>query len=132
MRSASGLPPGATNYISARGAQRLREQLTQARTTRNPERVTDLEQILGSVTEVAPPANPTREIAFGSTITVENPDGEQRTFTVVGVDELEFEPDGVSWVSPLGKSLLAAELGQSVLVGEEKLGKVVKVEYRAG
>ena len=26
-RSASGLPPGATNYITARGAKRLREEL---------------------------------------------------------------------------------------------------------
>jgi hypothetical protein len=30
-RSASGLPPGATNYITARGAKRLRDELqTQA------------------------------------------------------------------------------------------------------
>ena len=30
-RSASGLPPGATNYITAHGAKRLREELNKLR-----------------------------------------------------------------------------------------------------
>ena len=131
-RSPSGLPPGATNYISARGAQRLRDKLTQAQARgESGERAAELANILASVAVVDPPNDPSREIGFGSTVTVEAGDGATRTFTVVGVDELGFEPDGLIWVSPLGKTLLAAELGDRVMVGEEKLGTIVKVEYRS-
>src|ERR1700720_2776006 len=45
-RSASGLPPGATNYITARGAKRLRNELQELRAANAlSERVTELEQI---------------------------------------------------------------------------------------
>ena len=131
VRSASGLPPGATNYITARGTARLREQLATERAAGNdPERIAELEQILDSVTIVDPPEPGINDIVFGATVTIESPDGELKTFTIVGVDELAFEADGVSWVSPTGKALLGAELGGRVIVGEEKLGRVVGVEYR--
>ncbi len=43
-RSASGLPPGATNYITARGAKRLRDELQKLRAANAvSERVTELE-----------------------------------------------------------------------------------------
>ncbi len=46
-RSASGLPPGAINYITARGAKRLRDELQKLRPANAvSERVTELEQIL--------------------------------------------------------------------------------------
>jgi transcription elongation GreA/GreB family factor len=32
------------------------------------------------------------------------------TLTSVGVDELNLERDAVSWISPLGKALLAADM----------------------
>jgi hypothetical protein len=50
-RSASGLPPGgATNYVTARGAKRLRDELEKLRAEKaNSERVTELEQALASV-----------------------------------------------------------------------------------
>jgi transcription elongation GreA/GreB family factor len=125
------LPPGAINYITARGARRLRAELTQANTAgKDPERVAELEQILKSVTIVDPPQPGDDDVVFGATLTVEKSGGEQQNFTVVGVDELGLEPDAVSWVSPLGKALLAAELGGRVTVGEESFGRVVKVEYR--
>src|SRR4051794_19220853 len=88
-RSASGLPPGAVNYISARGARRLQKDLTKQRARgESPERVAELEAILASITIVDPPGNPTKDIGFGSTITAREDDGEDRTYTVVGVDEL--------------------------------------------
>ncbi|HJT79816.1 MAG TPA: GreA/GreB family elongation factor [Chthoniobacterales bacterium] len=131
VRSASGLPPGTTNYITARGARRLREQLAAERASgKNPERVAELEQILASVTIVEPPEPGTNDIVFGATVTVQAPNGELKSFTIVGVDELTLEPDAASWVSPMGKALLASEMGGRVMVGEQNLGRVVKVEHR--
>jgi transcription elongation GreA/GreB family factor len=131
-RSSSGLPPGAINYITARGARRLREQVSALRNTEGEsDGIAELEHVLESVTIVDPPEPGTGGIPFGSTVTVEKKDGSRETFTIVGLDELAFEPDGVTWISPIGKSLLAAELGQRVVIGEEPLGKIVAVKYRA-
>ena len=90
----------------------------------------ELESILRSATVVESPEPVSNEVAFGATVTVQGQDGGQHAYTVVGVDELGMEPDGVSWVSPEGKALLAGELGARVLVNGEPLGKIVKVEYR--
>ena len=49
-RSASGLPLGATNYITARGAKRLRDDLQKLRASNaDSERIIELENILASV-----------------------------------------------------------------------------------
>ena len=133
VRSASGLPPGATNYITARGAQRLKDEL--ARIRREPdlrERVAELERILDSVVVVDPPDAVSDEVVFGSTVTVEGANHKTQTYTVVGVDELDFVPDAVSWISPIGKSLLSAGLGDRISVDDEILGRVIKIEYRRG
>jgi transcription elongation factor GreB len=132
-RSASGLPPGAINYITGRGAERLREELSRVRAaSEDPERVAELKQALDSATIVDPPESPSNEVAFGATVTVEGPDGDLQTYTVVGVDEVSFEPDGVTWISPIGKSLLAAKLNDNVMAGDRRVGKVLKIEYRDG
>src|SRR5204863_9926023 len=95
-RSASGLPPGATNYITARGAKRLRDELQKLRAANvNNERVTELEQILASVHVVDPPDPVSNSVAFGATVTVKDKKGRTDTYTVVGVDELDLEPHAV-------------------------------------
>src|ERR1041385_3814764 len=49
-RSASGLPPGAANYITARGAERLRGELNKLRASNaDNERIIQLENVLASV-----------------------------------------------------------------------------------
>lgn len=131
-RTASGLPPGATNYITARGAQRLRDELATLRreATVNAERIADLQDLLASVTVVAAPEDP-ECIAFGARVTVRDGTGTLRTFRIVGVSELEFYPDAVSWVSATGKALLAAERGARVTLEGDERFEVVKVEYPA-
>ena len=128
-RSASGLPPGAMNYITARGARHLREELQKLRRT-NPEGAADLENILASVSIVEPPDEPSESVAFGATVMVEDQSGETRSYRVVGVDELAFTPNSVSWISPIGKRLLAADVGDRVtLDGDAGPVRITKVEY---
>ena len=70
-RSASGLPPGATNYITARGAKRLRDELQKLRAANaSNRRVIELEQILASIHVVDPPDPASNSVAFGATVTV--------------------------------------------------------------
>src|SRR2546429_5060242 len=69
-RSASGLPPGATNYITARGAKPLQDELQKLRAANAvSERVTELKQILASVLVVDPPDAPSKSVQFGATVT---------------------------------------------------------------
>src|SRR5437868_3295544 len=89
-RSASGLPPGATNYITARGAGRLRDELQRLRAANAvSERVTELEQILASVHVVDPPDALSNSVTFGTTVTVKDKNGATETLTIV--DELNFD-----------------------------------------
>jgi hypothetical protein len=128
-RSASGLPAGATNYITARGAKRLRDELQKLRAA-NPssERIIELERILTSVHVVDPPDAPSKSVTFGATVTVKDKKGATETFTIVGVDELDFERDAVSWISPLGKALLAADMGDWIKLHDGQTAKIVKIE----
>jgi transcription elongation GreA/GreB family factor len=130
-RSASGLPPGATNYITARGAKHLREELQKLREANaNSERVAELEQILASIHVVDPPDPASNSVGFGATVTVKDRKGLTETYTVVGVDELDLEPDAVSWISPIGKALLAADMGNWITLEDGRAAKIVKIERK--
>jgi transcription elongation GreA/GreB family factor len=132
-RSASGLPPGATNYITARGAKRLRDELKKLRAAKTvSERVTELEQILASVHVVDPPDAPSNSVTFGATVTVKDKQGATETYTVVGVDELDLERDAVSWISPLGKALLAGDMSHWIKLDDGRSAKIVKIEFKTG
>ena len=130
-RSASGLPPGATNYITARGSKRLRDELQRLRAANaGSERIVELEHILASVHVVDPPGSASNSVGFGATVTVKDEKGLSETYTVVGVDEVDLEPDAVSWISPIGKALLAADMGDSIRLADGRTAKIVKIERR--
>jgi transcription elongation factor GreB len=130
-RSASGLPPGATNYITERGAKRLRDEMSKLRAENaRSERIIELEQILASAHVVDPPNAASNSVTFGATVTVKDDQGAKETFSIVGVDELKFERDAVSWISPAGKALLAADLGEWIKLEDGRSAKIVKIEYR--
>jgi transcription elongation GreA/GreB family factor len=50
------------------------------------------------------------------------------TFTIVGVDELGLERDAVSWISPVGKALLAADMGDWIKLADGRRAKIVRIE----
>jgi transcription elongation factor GreB len=129
-RSASGLPPGATNYITGRGAKRLRDELNKLRAANaRSDRIIELEQILASGHVVDPPNAPSNSVAFGATVTVKDEEGATKTFTIVGLNELDFERDAVSWISPVGKALLAADMGDWIKLEDGRSAKIVKIEF---
>jgi transcription elongation factor GreB len=131
-RSASGLPPGAINYITPRGAKRLRDELQKLRAANaTTERVAELEQVLASIHVVDPPDPASNSVAFGATVTVKDKKDRTETYTIVGVDELDLEPDAVSWISPIGKTLLAADMGDWITLEDGRTAKIVKIERKS-
>lgn len=71
-------------------------------------------------------------VLFGCTVTVEYESGENKVFSIVGVDEIDLKQGRISWVSPIGKALLGSSAGDAVTFrspgGVEEL-EIVKVEY---
>lgn len=96
-------------------------------------RVRFLTKRLDSAQVVDPAAQTADRVLFGATVTVENEDGEKRTYQIVGIDETDAKLGRVSWISPIGKALLQAREGDVVILktpkGEEEL-EILKVEYK--
>ena len=130
-RATSGLPPGANNYITARGAKHLRDELVKLRETNaDSERVAELEEILASIHIVDPPETPSNSVTFGASVTVKDKNDRTESYTIVGVNELDLESDAVSWISPIGKALLASDSGDWIKLEDGRAAKIVKIEYR--
>ena len=123
-RSASGLPPGAANYMTARGAKLLRQRASSIDVAEREE----LQALLAAATIVEPP-DEREHIAFGAKVTLRDANGDLRAYQIVGVDELDLYADAVSWISPIGKALLAAEVGERLTLPAGERVEVVAVEY---
>ncbi len=74
------------------------------------------------------------QIFFGATVTVSNARGEERTVSIVGVDEIDTARGYISWVSPMARALIKAREGDSVTLrtpgGIEEL-EILEVRYEA-
>lgn len=75
---------------------------------------------------------PQDRVFFGAFVTVEDDEGEEHVYQIVGVDEVEAEKGRISWRSPVGRALLGKRVDESVTVrwhaGEREL-TVVEIAY---
>ena len=75
----------------------------------------------------------TDQVFFGATARTRSSAGEEKTVTIVGVDEVDPGKGKVSWISPIARALLKAREGDVVTLrtpaGEEKL-EIIEVQYR--
>lgn len=74
------------------------------------------------------------QVFFGATVTISNSQGEEHTYSIVGMDEADPGRGRISWISPLAKALLKAHEGDVVRLhtpgGLEEL-EVVEIRYEA-
>lgn len=72
------------------------------------------------------------QVFFGATVTICNAQGEEHTYSIVGLDEVDPGRGRISWISPLAKALLKAYEGDRVCLhtpgGVEEL-EVVEIRY---
>lgn len=75
----------------------------------------------------------TDQVFFGATVTVIHESGDEKTYSIVGIDEADASRGRISWISPLARALLKAREGDTVVLrtpaGKEEI-EVVSVEYR--
>ncbi|HXC28517.1 MAG TPA: transcription elongation factor GreB [Stellaceae bacterium] len=71
-------------------------------------------------------------VFFGATVTYATKAGDERTITIVGVDEVDADNGRVSWISPVARALMKAQEGDVVELrtphGPEPI-EVVEIRY---
>jgi transcription elongation factor GreB len=88
------------------------------------------------IAEIVDPAmqKNTDQVFFGATVTYCDVANSERTVRIVGIDESRPEEGEISWVSPLARALLKAELGDVVTMhtpkGEVEI-EVLDISYGA-
>lgn len=130
----SPLPPGAKNYLTAAGAQRLRDELARLLERERPrlasapaddtdakrelqvldQRIRYLQESLRTAEIAEPTPGPADTVRFGATVTVREMNGGETRYRIVGVDETDLERNHVSWLSPIARALMNARLGERV------------------
>lgn len=95
-------------------------------------RIRFLTKRIESAQEVNPLHNKSERVFFGATVTVEDEEGVRKTYSIVGVDEIDLTRNRISWVSPLAVSLLKARVGDIVTfkapAGTREL-EIIEVAY---
>ena len=86
------------------------------------------------IAEVADPSahHGNDQVFFGATVTYANATGQERTITIMGIDEADSLHGEVSWISPIARALLKSREGDEVQLvtpmGVERI-EVVEVRY---
>ncbi len=148
---ASVLSPGAKNYITPEGAQKLRDELqrlveglrpglvearddpdAKRQLARLDQRITQLEESLQSAEIIGRPRGRTDVVRFGACVTVRESNESQTSYRIVGVDETDTDENRVSWMSPIARALLNRKRGEKIRFkfpsGEETL-EIISISY---
>lgn len=54
------------------------------------------------------------QVFFGATVTYADADGEERTVTIKGIDEVDPLQGEISWISPVARALIKARVGDEL------------------
>jgi transcription elongation factor GreB len=90
--------------------------------------------------EIAEVVDPSQQknrdrVFFGATVTYADGAGREKTIRILGVDEADIDRNEVSWISPIARALLKAEVGDEVEMrtpnGVESI-EVVAISYADG
>lgn len=144
------LPAGATNYVTPRGLRLLhaeRDELEAGRAALDTEggdederkrelavvagRLEDLNARIASARVIEHDPAPD-EVRFGATVTLATSSGEERRFTIVGVDEATTAPDRVAFLAPIARAVTGHNVGDTIPLktprGDESL-TVTAIRY---
>jgi transcription elongation factor GreB len=121
------------NYVTPRGLAQLRARLAEAQEKRRNlvaekagvegdlplanigREIRYLETRIARAIPIDPAAQPHNEVAFGAVVRVADAEGTEREFAIVGEDEADAGHGRISWVSPLAKALVGAEVGDEIV-----------------
>jgi len=67
------------------------------------------------------------KVMFGATVTIEDEDGEEKTYTIVGDDEADLKLGRISISSPVARGLIGRSVGDTAILQTPKGRKEVEV-----
>jgi len=79
-------------------------------------RLRELSERMDTLTVIDPKPHPSGRAYFGAWVKVENEDGSERRYRLVGPDEFDVEAGLISVDAPLGRALLGKRKGDVVVV----------------
>jgi transcription elongation factor GreA len=95
-------------------------------------RITDLESKVGTAEVIDPPTSGDR-VTFGSTVRLEDEDGKETTYQIVGSDEADPKRALISVMSPLARTLIGKKVGDTVtatLPSGKKTFEILAANFR--
>jgi len=95
-------------------------------------RVRFLRKRLDGMTVVDKPPSDPKRVFFGAWVTLEDIDGKQESYRIVGPDEFDREPRFISMDAPLARALMRKGLDDEVKVelpGGERVYVIVTIRY---
>lgn len=149
------LPLDTVNYVTPRGIALLKSELAELQAEHSRvqldnndainrarqlaavgERIANLIERLGCAQVVDPHNQPHDAVRFGATVTVQtltgNHTGDERRFTIVGVDEADVAEGRVAFTAPIARAILGRHVGETALLrtaqGEEEL-EIAAINY---
>ncbi|MFB9862125.1 GreA/GreB family elongation factor [Rufibacter immobilis] len=151
----AALPPGTLNYVTPSGLEQLHRELTEleeersrAELNREDEanrtrqltilkgQVSALQARIATAKVIEPQSQSPKEVKFGATVTLKTLKGknagQERTFTIVGVDEASVAQGKIAFVAPIAKAVIGAKLGQVLQLrfgSNEEEVQVTKINY---
>jgi transcription elongation GreA/GreB family factor len=70
---------------------------------------------LDRATPVDTANQPRDRVHFGAIVKIENEDGKEHEFSIVGDDEADVASGRISWASPLARAMIGAKVGDTVI-----------------
>lgn len=96
-------------------------------------RIEYLTKMIDIIEVVTPGRQDPDRVLFGARVKVQEEDGGERVYRIVGVDESSPSEGRISWISPIAKALISAHVGDEVTLrlsgGNTKL-KILNIKYR--
>ena len=126
--------PGHVNYVTPKGLELLQTRVREL-TERHEELKREADENsearqklreterdlryfnaqLERATPVDTANQPRDRVHFGAIVKIENEDGNEHEFSIVGDDEADVSSGRISWASPLARAMIGAKVGDTVI-----------------
>ena len=126
------LPPHA-NYVTAKGLELLQARVRDLTEQHEQQKIEAQEESaarqklreidrdlryfrsqLERATLVDTANQPRDQVHFGAIVTIEDNEGREQEFAIVGEDEADVAAGKISWASPLARAMIGARVGDTV------------------
>jgi transcription elongation factor GreB len=124
IRRGVPVPADVPNYITAAGERALRAELVECT---EQARAHEISEHLATAIVMGSPEDTSR-VGFGAAVTVEDENGKQTKYRIVGAIEADAKAGAVYWQSPIAEALHDAQVGDSITLPRGEV-EVVAIDY---